>query len=308
MNIIYNDTDITTNVQPLKLRLIDHAGGKPDSIAAVFADTDGRWSKWRPTKNDRIRVLQDGYDSGVMFIDHIAQRPGQIDIKALSIPQTAKTARTQGWENIRLLEIATEIANRYGFRLQTYNVINHLYRRVDQTEEADFAFLSARCELEGYALKINDRTLVIYDERAEEQKPANPQKASIRLSDMIDFEFADKSVDIYGKCVVRSQAAGGLIVAEHADRTINGPTLTRSLYAADLAEAMRWARGILRSYNKHRVIGKFITELRPGFAAGSSVIIQDVGMFDGQYFVDSLIHDLIQGRTRFTVRRPLEGY
>jgi len=163
--------------------------------------------------------------------------------------------------------------------------------------------------LEGYALKINDRALVIYDESKEEQKSADAQKATIWQSDMIGgFEFCDKSVDIYGKCIVRSQSLTGYIQGEYADSNVNGPTLTKNLYVTNQAEAMRWARGLLRNFNKHMITGKFSIELKPGLAAGSNVVVRGVGLFDGKYFVHCLVHDLIRGQTHMTVRRPLEGY
>jgi len=309
MNIIYNDVDITADVQPIMLKLIDNAGGKADSITAVFADPEGKWSLWKPSKNDRLQIKKDGYDTGVMFIDHIGQFAGKFEIKALSIPQESKTARTQAWEDVRLLEIATEIAVRYGFKLKTFNITNHFYKRIDQLEEADFSFLSNLCTLEGYALKINDRSLVIYDESKEEQKIPDESKTTFFPHDMIGgFEFTNKSIDIYSKCIVRSQTLTWYIEAEHKDPNVNGPSMIKNIYAQDIAEAQRWAKGILRSYNKLMVSGKFTTELKTGYAAASNLFVRDVGMFDGKYFVHRIEHDLINNRTAFTVRRPLEGY
>lgn len=308
MNIIYNGTDITASVQPLVLNLKDNAGGKPDSLTAIFSDTDGLWTRWKPAKNDTIQVRHGGYDTGVMFVDYLAQTPGRFHIKALSIPQKAKTARSQAWENVRLHVLALEIAKRYGFKMMVFGAENHLYKRIDQIEQADFAFLADLCTREGYAVKINDRTLVLYSEEAEESREIDPQKATIYAYEMIgDYEFENKSVDIYGKCIVRSQAGGKYIQAEYADPAVEGPTLTMNLHASDLAEAQRWARGILRSFNKRMITGSFSIALRPGLAAGSCIYVRNVGIFDGKYFVHQLIHDLISGKTHLTVRRPLEG-
>lgn len=309
MNIFYNDVDITADVHPLVLKLVDNAGGKPDSITSVFSDSEGEWSQWKPSKNDKLQIKKDGYDTGIMFIDHIGQYAGKFEIKVLSIPQESKTARTQAWEDVRLLEIATEIAARYGFKLNTFNITNHFYKRVDQLEEADFSFLSNLCTREGYALKINDRSIVIYDESTVEQNNPDESKTTFYPHDMIGgYEFVNKSVDIYGKCIIRCQTLDGYIEAEHKDSNVNGPTLFPKIYAQDLAEAQRWSKGILRSYNKHMISGRFTTELKTGFAAGSNLFVKDVGMFDGKYFVHRIEHDLVNNRTVFTVRRPLEGY
>jgi hypothetical protein len=309
MSIIYSGVDITDSIHPTVLQITDNAGGIPDSLSVAFSDTEGIWSKWRPVKNDTLRVIESGFDTGLMFIDQLSQSAGIFGIKALSIPQTSKTARSQGWEKVRLLEIATEIAARYGFTLQTYNVINHLYERVDQQEAADFAFLADLCMLEGYALKINNKSLVIYSESIQEQETVDLHLSVLGEGGINgSFGFSDKSTDIYQKCVVRSQSIGGYIEGEFSALGILGPTVKRTIYATNQAEVNRWAKGILRSYNKHMITGSVSVNLNTNYAAGTNISIEDVGMFDGKYFIHRLIHDLLNNKTALTLRKPLEGY
>lgn len=308
MNIFYNGTDITQSVQPITLPITDNAGGKPDSLTIAFSDTDGLWSKWKPAKNDTLQVKENGFDTGLMFVDELSQSAGLFGVKALSIPQTSKTARSQGWEKVRLLEIASEIATRHRFELQSYNVSNHLYERIDQQETADFAFLADLCMLEGYSLKINNRTVIIYDERIEEQKPADP-KLSVVGEGAINgsFEFANKSTDIYQKCIVRGNGPT-YIQGVFTASDIFGPMIKRDLYATNQAEANRWAKGVLRSYNKLAVMGSMAVNLNSNYAAGTCLNVRDIGMFDGKYFIHRLVHDLMNNKTKLTLRKPLEGY
>lgn len=309
MNIIYNGVDITDSVQPVTLQVTDNACGVPDSVTAAFSDTEGLWSKWKPEKNDTLQVKESGFDSGVMFVDQISQEPGLFELKALSIPQSSKTARSQGWENVRLLQMVTEIAARHGFTVQSYNIINHLYQRVDQRDEPDFAFLSDRCMLEGYALKINNRNIVLYDELKEEQKVVDQQLATIRESEINGaYRFTNKSTDIYEKCIVRSQLVNGYIEGEYTAAGISGPVLKRALNATNQAEANRWAKGLLRSFNKHMITGSFEINLNTNYAAGTNVNMVEIGMFDGKYSIHRLVHDLLRNRTKVTLRKPLEGY
>lgn len=306
MSIFYNGTAITADVQPTSLLITDNAGGKPDSLAIVFSDNEGRWSQWKPAKNDSLQIKESGFDTGMMYTDELVQTAGKFEIKALSIPQNAKTARSQAWENVRFMEIVTEIAARHGFGVQTFNVANHLYERVDQSEEPDLSFLAYRCMLEGYALKINNHNLVIYDEVKEEQKETD---ITIYQSDMHGaFEFRNKSTDIYGKCIVRSQTLKSYIQGTFADNVIFSPTLKRNIYASHQDEANRWAKGILRSFNKYAITGSFSIDLNLNLAAGTCINVRDTGMFDEKYFIDRLVHDLIHNRTKLAVRKPLEGY
>ncbi|AOZ91625.1 phage late control D family protein [Paenibacillus crassostreae] len=309
MQIIYNGTDITSSVHPTSIQMIDNSGGIPDSLTLKFSDTEGIWGKWKPAKNDTLQVKESGYDTGLMYIDQIMQTAGSFGLAALSIPQTSKSARSQGWESVRFLEIVTQIAARHGFTIKTYGVTNHLYERVDQIEQADFSFLADRCSLEGYALKINNKSIVIYDEATQEKIVPDPELSIIRESNINgDFEFIDKSTDIYGKCIVSSQALSGYIEGEYTASGTNGPTLKRNIFASNQAEANRWAKGIIRSFNKHMLTGSLAVNLNTNYAAGTTIQVTDVGMFDGVYFTDRLVHDLINNKTKVKLRKPLEGY
>lgn len=309
MDIIYNNVNISNDIEPIVLELKDNAGGKPDSINSVFSDTKGLWSKWNPHKNDTLQVKHNGYDTGLMFIDELAQNSGTFGVKALSIPQKSKTARSQGWENIRFLEFVNQIASRYGFTVKTYNVVNYLYQRVDQIEQADFDFLAYRCMLEGYVLKIHNKTLVIYDEHKEEQREVD-QKNSIIYENQIlrGFTFKNVSTDIYQKCIVKSNGINGYMQSEYSDKNIFGPTLNKLIYCSNQAEADRYAKSLLRYENKKMISGNFPTQLNTNWAAGSNIEVRQVGMFDSKYFVDSLIHDLTRNETNLRLRKPLEGY
>lgn len=309
MQILYNGTDITASVQPTNLVLTDYAGGKPDHLQMTFADSEGLWSKWRPRKNDTLQVKEGGYDSGLMYVDTLGQSAGSFLLGALSLPPSSKTARTQGWENVRLLEIAVQLAARHSLELRTYDIVNHLYERIDQQEETDFAFLIERCRLEGYALKVHNRLLVIYDEADRERKLPDPQRGVIRQGDMNgDFTFLDKSTDCYGKCIVRSRTSSGVLTGQALASDITGPTMVCSLPVTSQAEADRYARGILRSCNKQMITGTFGINLNLEYAAGMTVRVMDTGMFDGVFFIDRLAHDLLHNRTKLFLRKPLEGY
>jgi hypothetical protein len=98
------------------------------------------------------------------------------------------------------------------------------------------------------------------------------------------------------------------IEGEFTAADITGPTLVRRLYVSNKAEANRWAKGILRSTNKYMITGTMSINLNTNYAAGTTIQVADTGMFDGVYFIDSLVHDLINNRTKLKLRKPLEGY
>jgi uncharacterized protein len=309
MNIFYNTKDITNDVEPLATKVIDNASYKRDSLEVTFSDTDKIWSKWKPKKNDVIQVKENGFDSGAMYIDGLIQRPGMFSLIALSTPQNSNTTRTKAWEEIRFLTIVNEIADRYKFKVKTFGIENHLYSRVDQIEASDFSFLANRCILEGYGLKISDKTIIIYNEHTEEQKEAS---SIVYENDMIgDYEFNDGSnsfMKIYQKCIVKSNHKSGFFQSEFEDKTVFGASLVKTIYCSNKAEADRYTKGLLRNENKYLVSGAFKHKLNKTWAAGTNIEIKDIGMFDGKYFIDKIIHDFINDKSFVNVRKALEGY
>ncbi|PNT91293.1 phage late control D family protein [Clostridium thermosuccinogenes] len=303
MQLIYNGKDITAAVDVNKADIIDTAGGRADSLELCMSDTEGIWSSWKPQKNDTVKVIQDGFSSGLMYVDELEQQRGFYIIRALSIPQESKTHRTKSWEEVRFLEFAGEIAARYGFTLQTYGVENYLYSRLDQNDQADFEFLAFRCMLEGYALKITDKKVVIYDERYMESQEA--VKTVYLLDFDGNFKFKNKSNGIYGACRV----VYGSIKSEYKASGIYGPVLDiPNIALSSQAEADRYAKNILRYHNKYEQTGKCTIQLDTGLAAGNSIQITGVGMADGKQFCEQVIHKLVEGKTVLNLRRPLEGY
>jgi hypothetical protein len=309
LNILYNAVDITNSVEIIKTILTDNSGGVPDNIECIFSDINDLWSQWKPKKNDTLEVKQDGYSTGLMFIDELSQSAGMFKLKALSISQNSKTTRSQGWENIRFLEFINEIGGRYDFNIQTYGIENFLYQRVDQIEQADFSFLAYRCMLEGYALKINNKNIVIYNENYLEKKDIENVSSIIYKSDILNnFEFKNKSIGIFQKCLIKSNGSSGVLQGQFEDKNVFGATLTKQIQCSDIAQANRFAKGYLRATNKEMITGSLPIKLNTNYAAGTNIEVKKIGMFDGKYFIDKVVHDLINNRTGLYLRKPLEGY
>lgn len=303
MQILYEGRDITNAVEVKEANITDNAGGIADSIEIWFDDPQGFWSQWKPEKNHKVQVKEAGFDSGLMYVDELEQKRGFFIIRALSIPQEAKTDNTKAWENIRFMELATEIAGKYGFTLQTYGTQNYLYERVDQYEQADFEFLAWRCLLEGYALKTTDGKAVIYDERYMESQAA-VKTVFLEQFDG-DYSFRTKSTGIFGACKV----SYGDIGYEYKAAKSSGPILKfTDIYVSNQGEAERFSKNLLRAKNKFEYIGYCTIKLDHEIAAGNTIQIQGVGLADGKYFCDQIVHRLVGQKTFLRLRRPVEGY
>lgn len=304
MQLIYEGKDITNAVEINRADITDNAGGMADSLELWFTDPKGRWSQWKPKKNDMVQIKEKGFGTGVMYVDELEQRRGLFVIRALSIPQEAKTDRIKAWENVRFMEFAQELAGKYGFALQTFGIENHLYDRVDQFQKADFEHLAHRCLLEGYVLKLTNQKAVIYDERYMERlTPAR----TIYAEEMDgEFLFKSQSTGIFGSCQI-----------VHGDLSVDfipavgpfGPTLKPSgIRISSIGEGNRFCRGLLRAQNKMEHTGWCNIALDTRLAAGNNVTISGVGMADGKYFCQQAVHRLVAKKTYLRLRKPLEGY
>ncbi|BAE83964.1 phage late control D family protein [Desulfitobacterium hafniense] len=301
MQLIYEGVDITADIEIRRAYLIDNAGGEFDSIELCVNDPKGLWSQWKPEKNHTIQIKESGFDSGVMYADEISQRRGTISIKALPVKQEAKTEFTRAWDNVRFLEIAQEIAGRQGLRLTTYDIQNHFYNRVDQLQQSDLQFLSFRCLIEGYCLKVSNGKLIVFNESVMEA-----QAPSVTLiPDDIDgdFVFKNKSNQIYGACRVVNTLYPFEFKSGH------GPTLKiDKLNPGSLGESERYSKALLRSKNKYEKTFSGLIRLDPGIAAGSTLQLKNFGLANGNYYAYQVIHRFKEKCTELRLRAPLEGY
>lgn len=303
MQVIYEGKDIFPAIDVHKCEVIDNAGGRADSIELNFSDSKGEWSRYQPKRGDTVKVIHKGFDTGLCFADVVAQSRGICTAMATPLPLHSKTKHTQAWENIRFHEFAAEIAGRYGFTFKPYEIENPLYSRVEQICVPDFAFLQKRCVFEGYTLKVTDRSLVVYNERTFEKKP--PVRTIYRQQVDGDFNLKRKTSDIYTSCTVSYNG----ITAQTVDTSIMASDFSVSnVYVSSPAEAKRFSQGLLRNKNKQQYTGRLIIPLDMTLAAGATLQLQDFGLSDGRYFIDSVTHSTVDSCTTLRLRQTIEGY
>jgi len=302
MQLIYEGKDITGVVDIQSADIVGNAGGNSDSLDIRFNDTKGIWSRWKPQKNHTLQFTSNGLTSGLMYVDEIKQQRGIFTIRALSIPQKAKTENTKAWENVRFLEFAQEMATKNGFTLKTYGIENNLYKRIDQYEKADFEFLDSRCKLEGCILKLFNKNAIIYKEKYMEDQAY----VKTIYIDQFDgpFEFTSKSTGIYGS----SRLSYNDIKYEYNPGLL-GPMLKITDVTVDnLAEAERYTKNLLRLENKTENTGYFTINIDVSISAGSTINVSGVGMADGRYIITQSVHKIVSKKTFLRVRKPLGGY
>ena len=291
MKLIYEGKEITDDVSIRLAKVVDRAGENLDSIELEVNNPENEWSTWRPEKNHQVVIEQGGFSSGVMYIHSIKQLKDTIKMVCLPIKEESKEKYTKSWEDVTLMELLHEIANKHMLKLKTYNLVNHRYRFVSQVEQSDFLFLHHRCLLEGYVMKITDNCLVVYDERwMEEQKPIVIQRQEV----IGDFDYRTYATKVYGSAKLGEYVFNS---PQH-----KGPTLLVDAIASSIGEAERFTSNSLRASNKYENKMQFSIKFNPGIAAGCMIETQGFGLADNLYYTYSVEQNPTKDQTLLVLR------
>lgn len=308
MNLKYNGIDITDNVNIIDASITDRCGGKADSMDITFSDVKKLWRQWQPIKGDILEVSGNGFSSGAMYIDEFGVFNGEYNIKSKSIPLNSRTRKSNIWENIRFKQIMSQLAAEIGLQIKTYGIEDYLYDRVDMLNKTNLEFISERCILEGYSLKITNSKAVIYDEKVLENY--DPVKEITEELLIGSYSFKTISAGIYSSCLVEYFSNDNRAIKYKfipKDSPI-GDILKFNLRVNNIGEAERYARNLLRYANKMETTGTFNIKQDSTLAAGNTINIKDMGLFSGKYFIDLINHSFTNGKSYLKVRKILEGY
>ncbi len=325
--IKYLKKDITADLAPylLSLTYTDYAHGKADDLEIRLADREGLWSgPWYPGKGDRIEVelfcenwLGSGRHvtlrCGIFEVDEIeiSGPPSEVTVRAHSALVTKdlrSTKRTRAWENTSLRCIAAEIAGRHGLTL-LWDGEDVPYKRVDQTEEPDLAFLKRLCEAADRYLKLAHEKLIISEETA---RKGGPLAGTITKEKCKSFSLRNKTHRIYRACRVKYFDPERKELLEHVEEDPKAPksgeVLEINKRCESLDQAIKRARAELSRRNKFETEGEITLPGDPALVAGVSVELEGFGVLSGRYAVEESRHSYSRAgyETSLRVRRVRE--
>ena len=305
MNLYYNGVDIYGDVSVNYCVHEMFAEKQADSLVLRFNDTKGVWSKWNPAEGDAIRFKEGASDTGKMFIHSMKPENGLYTIRALSMPVTGKTTKSNSWEGVRFLQIANEIAGAHGLTFENDGCIDQVDPYLSQENETDFALFSRLCTLEGCQMLIYDGKLLAYNEAYIE---AQAVAGSLEVDENGNFTYHDNRTACYGSCEVNSGSFSGSFKALGA----TGSAVLRpdNIRATSNGEAARFAKGLLRNANKYGHTGQFSKSLLTDYAAASLLMLKTpkASAWDGPVFVYKVRHDFVGNKSTIYFRDLLEGY
>lgn len=302
LSIKLNGVDVTSKMELTNCVLYDRYGGMLDSISLEFPEsTDVSFYRY-----DEIEIKRDTFRSGLMYVDESELISGRRVVNALSAKHSNKNQSSGLLKHIRLLALAKSIAAANGLTLKTYGVTDFVYDSLTRICETDLKFLSRVCQREGYAIKIDDGNLIIFNERyMENDTGATP--LTITASE-VDPSYTIKRATNGLSCVTVkffdlsdfSEKKG-----EAFDEDINGGSKTITERVKDFAEAERFARGYLREANKNYITGILPMELRTDISAGTILKLSGFKEYDGKYIVTEAAHNIVREKTFLKIRGTL---
>ena len=280
-----------------EIEIADRQGSQADSIRVHILND--------PTlqidRGSRIECSFGGFKSGRMNIDSIGSTSTNTYIGAISSPLGVKKKRTRHWLKVRLFDVVNDVAANSGLSVFYYGVENFLYENVTQYRETDLAFLNRLCEREGYALKIDDNRMVIYNKALVEV--GNITK-KIGFGDVVSnrIRFSENPNKVRSVTV---RYFSDRLISYTAGSGISGEDLIVYEYVANEAEAERFAKGYYAKATENDTTVDVIVPITDGIAAGNIVEFEDFARFNGRYFVTECHHDPENNHTRIKGRKVL---
>ena len=314
--------DVTRDLFPylLSISYTDNLSGEADTLDVELMDKDRLFiGDWFPTLSDTLQISLtkdsgsgsvETLDLGVFEIDEIeaSSPPSTFKIKAVSVSQNSALRQrdeSRSYENVKLSEIAQDIAGAAGVTLFYKAEDDPIISRAEQQEQSRLAFLEKLCKDNFLALKVSDGQLIIFDEsELDKQEPA---LTLFRHQDVINFNARATIQEIYGRCDVAYHHGGkDELLMGSFESGSSGKVLKVNKKCETQAEAERLARNSLREKNKDQVKISLTTTGNFALVAGNVVKLSGWGKFDWNYLVEKATHSLSNGyQTRVELRRCL---
>lgn len=298
MTIYYQGKDITRYVQVRKCIARDTCGERCDSIEIEFENAAG-WYRWQPEEDDQIIVAQDGYNTGIMYLNTILPESDKYRIVATSLPCAARKKEYRSFTGKTIEEIMRICAVRTGMDCELYGVKSKtIIPYIMQEDESAGAFLRRLLLWEGAQLKcLNGTYIAIGTEYAQSLKAVQTIAISAETKGT-EYRRGNKR---YRMANVRTPFASA--VAEDSLFTKGDMVLLLDLPARDSIQAARWARGVLMDVNRRNEELVLNTTFNPAMTAMTRIDITGGTDASGEWLVQEAEHDFINKTTRVKLHR-----
>lgn len=293
------------NTAPGTCIYTDYAGGQSDSIELSVDDSELELRKLQLTKGMELQALCSNADTGTMYISNITYSGNTVELRALSLPTRCYATKNYYWEQIGFAEFVKDIADEAGLTLKLLDSLAVTYVDITRLELAPVQLLQARLELEGFACKIHNNILIVYDERKREQA----EYTEMYFAD--DFSekpiYYTKDAGLIARVENTCRMSTGKVIKTAVESGLQGRTLRHNISVSSIDESERFSRGIMRSANKYEFCGRLaLNEIK--HSAGEVIYIKDAPYkHDGDNYIYRVENDFAKGRQTLYVRKGIAG-
>ena len=239
-------------------------------------------------------------DCGVFEIDsyECGGPPSTFTIKATSIPYKSKirkVKKTKVFKNMKLKAIVRKIAKENNMDFFYDSSYNPKFKRKEQKNQSDLAFLRSLCKKAGIALKVSGKIIVLFDEKEYEKKKV-VSKITYRSNNMKSYKFSKNTSDTaYSSCKVSYTNPKTKKTIEYTyeidDSDADGEVLeVKDIKVDNLDEAKVLAKKMLRLKNKGEYLFDVSLVGNTKFVSGQTIRFEKFGIFDGKYIISKASH------------------
>ena len=320
--ILYNGQAVTADLAPhlLGWDYTDNAHGKLDSISLRLEDKAGVWrGAWHPMPHDTLNITlytenwhgeaRQEVSLGLFEIDEpeYAGPPDAIALQGISLPAGSSLRgedQYRAWEEVRLSQVAGELATAGGLELLYDVPWDPLYDRLEQQDQGDLEFLLGLASREALGLKVDKQRLVIYDRIAFEESA--PVIALARGDgQIISYSFRDAARERFAAVHIEYEA----LTYDFAIPADTGRTLRISgQRVASLAEAERVAKRTLWQNNIKTATCSLTCVGHTSLLAGMNISLSGFDRYDGIWHIDEARHSGPGYTCLLSLHRVLAGY
>lgn len=313
VEVTYRGVNITDDVSKdlIGFSYTDNESGTADDIDITLKNNHGRWSnEWLPTLGDKITatVKQIGRNAGPAlacgsftfdeYNDSEESGSGAtVSFRCQSTPvqkNIKNSTKSRGWEQVKLSEIASDIANNGGLKLTYATSIDPIYDRKDQSNVSDLQFLKALCKDEALNLKITSDQIVIFDPQ-EMDKKSSIMTFTRGTSLIKSRSFTTQNHNVYSESTVEyndPKTGKKSTYTEKSTKIKDGKKLNTVKRASSQAEAQRIAKAKLYEANKKEITAQMTVVGNTLLAAGEVIQLIGFGKFDGKYKITKATHTI----------------
>jgi phage protein D len=306
--LTYSGVNITSDVSEmvLAIRYIDRLDGASGELELELEDSTKLWQgAWYPGIGD-IVSLQIGYsgesllDCGEFQIDEL-ELDGPPDVMRLRclasyITTAMRTANTVAYENMGIVEIAGQIAAKYGLTLVTASSESEsdvMFARVTQRRQMDLEFLKRLAREHNFDFTVCAGQLIFYERPSLESVAA---ATVITRSDIIRFSFRNRARRIYDAAEFSyfdpdtKELITQSVPADVPSPT--GDTLKIVARCENAGQAQVKAEAALHLHNMVFVDASIEGPGNAVLVAGNNVQLTGWGSLDGKYLIETAKHHL----------------